>query len=102
MRAARWRYWDVLALVAGAVPVLLAMIASANDLYYGGSAIFIGSAGPSFALAALLSVAIFLISAAMGWRSGNRWLIAAGGLLQLLSVAPSLLLLAGCARGDCI
>ena len=102
MNAARWRYWDVMAFVAGAVPVLLAMIASANDLHYGGSAIFIGSAGPSFALAALLSVAIFLISAAMGWRFGNRSLIAAGGLLLLLSVVPSLLLLAGCARGDCI
>lgn len=102
MSAARWRYWDVLALVAGAVPILLAVIASANDLHYGGSAIFVGSAGPSFVLAALLSVAILLMSAAMGWRSGNRWLIAAGGLLLLLSAVPSLLLLAGCAMGNCI
>jgi nitrate/nitrite transporter NarK len=100
--AARWRYWDVLALVAGAVPIFLAVIASANDLHYGGSAIFVGSAGASFALAALLSVVVFPMSAAMGWRPGNRWLIAAGGVLLLLSAAPSLLLLAGCARGDCI
>jgi len=95
-------YWDVLALGAGAVPILVAAIASASDLHYGGSAIFIGSGGPSFALAALLSVVVFLMSTAMGWRSGNRWLIAAGGVLLLLSAAPSLLLLAGCAKGDCI
>lgn len=102
MSAARWRYWDVLALIAGAFPILLAVIASANELHYGGPAIFVGSAGPSFALAALLSVAILLTSAAMGWRSGNRWLIAGGGLLLLLGAAPSLLLLAGCAMGNCI
>ncbi|MGN6691701.1 MAG: hypothetical protein ACTHJU_12235 [Sphingopyxis sp.] len=99
---ARWRYWDVMALVAGAIPIFLALAASAIGLHYGGFMIFAGSAGSELWLASLLCVAIFLIGAVAGWRFGNRWLIASGGLLLALCAAPSLLLLAACFNGNCI
>ncbi|MGQ2936422.1 MAG: hypothetical protein ACT6RK_20205, partial [Sphingopyxis sp.] len=50
----RWRYWDVLAFGAGAVPIFLAIVASAIGLHYGGFMIFAGSAGSELWLASLL------------------------------------------------
>jgi hypothetical protein len=92
----------VLAFAAGAVPLFLAIVASLIELHYGGLMIFVGSAGTTLWLAALASAALFVIGAIAGWRSGNRWLIGAGGLLLALPIAPSLLLLAACAQGNCI
>ncbi|WP_447765235.1 hypothetical protein [Sphingopyxis panaciterrae] len=97
-----WKYWDALALVAGAVPPGLAVVASAFDIHHGGAVIFLGSAGGLFRMLALTFVALFLIAGFMGWRSGNRGLILLGGLLLALSAAPSLLLLAACVSGHCI
>ena len=102
MSDTRRQYWDVLAFAAGAVPVFLAIVASATKLYHGGAMIFVGSAGSEIWLASLLCVAVFLISAVAGWRFGNHWLIASGGVLLALCAAPSLLLLAACFNGNCI
>ena len=102
MTKERWPYWDVLAFASGATPLLLAIIASLLDLHYGGMMIFVGSAGTILWLAALASVGLFGIGAIAGWRSGNRWLIGAGGLFLALPIAPSLLLLAACSQGNCL
>jgi len=100
--ANRWPHWDVLAFTSGAVPLFLAIVASLLELHYGGMTIFVGSAGTPLWLAALLSALLFVVGAVAGWRSGNRLLIGAGGLLLCLPLAPSLLLLAACAQGNCI
>jgi len=98
----RWKHWDVLAFAAGAIPIFLAIIASAAGIDSGGMMIFAGSAGTELWLASLLCAAVFFIGAVAGWRFGNRRLIAAGGLLLALCAAPSLLLLAACLNGNCI
>jgi len=102
MSDTRWQYWDVLAFAAGAVPIFLAIVASAAGLHHGGVMIFVGSAGSALWLASLLCIAVFLIGAVAGWRFGNRWLIASGGVLLALCAAPSLFLLAACFNGNCI
>ena len=102
MSETRWRYCDVLAFGAGAVPIFLALVASAIGRHYGGFMVFAGSAGSELWLASLLCVAVFFIGAVAGWGSGNRWLIASGGLLLALCAVPSLLLLAACFNGNCI
>lgn len=102
MSDTRWRYWDVLAFVAGAMPIALTLFASIAGLHYGGVMIFAGSAGSGLWLVSLLCVAVFLVGAIAGWRSGNHWLIVSGGLLLALCAAPSLLLLAACLNGNCI
>jgi hypothetical protein len=102
MSDTRRQYWDVLAFAAGSVPPCLAVVASAFDIHHGGAVIFLGSAGGFFRVFALTFAALFLIAGFMGWRSGNRGLILLGGLLLVLSAAPSLLLLAACVSGNCI
>ena len=98
----RWKYWDVLAFSAGAIPIFLAIIASAAGLNSGGMLIFAGFAGTELWLASLLCVAVFVVGAAAGWQFGSRWLIASGGVLLAICAAPSLLLLAACFNGNCI
>ncbi len=102
MKSARWGYWDILALAAGVTPPGLAVAASALDIHYGGAAIFLGSAGQLFWALSLACAFLFLPTAYLGWQSGSRGLIALGGLLLVLSAAPSLVLLAACASGSCL
>lgn len=102
MRKGRWSYWDVLALCAGAAPLFLAMTANLLGLHYGGAFIFLGSAGTMLQFAVLLCVGGYAVGAIAGWRSGNRWFIAGGGLALALCAAPSFLLLRACVSGDCL
>jgi len=98
---ARWKYWDALALAAGATPIFLGLFASLTGLHHGGMMIFAGSAGTLFWLASLMCLGLFTVSAIAGWRSGDRRLILGGGVLLALCAAP-LLLLAACFSGNCL
>lgn len=99
---ARWQYWDVLAFAAGAVPLILAVLLDAFGSRGDGMMIFAGFAGSVAWLAAWSCVPLVGAGALMGWQTGNRMLIVAGGLLLLLSAIPSFLLLAACYSGNCI
>lgn len=101
MSRARWEYWDVLALCAGAAPLLLAIAVGLFAPHHNAALIFVGSAGELARLASLICVGIFAIGAVAAWRSGSRWLIGGGGLLLLLSASPSFLLLLACFSDNC-
>lgn len=102
MSDTRRPYWDVLALAAGALPLILVILIEAFGSRGDGMMIFVGFAGSVTWLVALACVPLVGAGALMGWRTGNRILIVAGGLLLILSAAPSLLLLAACFNGNCI
>jgi hypothetical protein len=95
--------WDVVAFSAGSLPLFLALMASLFELHYGGLTIFLGSAGKLFWLISLLCIAVFAVSALLGWRqSPDRRMILGGGFLLTLCASPSVLLLAACFSGNCI
>ena len=102
MSDTRWRYWDVLAFAAGAVPMLLTILVVAFGSYGDGMMIFVGSAGRQAWLVSLTCALLVVAGALRGWRAGNRKLIIAGGLLLAISATPSLLLLGACFNGNCI
>ena len=98
-RFARWKYWDVVALVAGSIPPVLLMVA-----YYGGKELS-GLSGPFI----LSAVPLYLLSATLAWRRGDGRLIAGGCamlmfavVLMLPAILASAFLLAVCFTGDCI
>jgi len=98
-RVARWKYWDVVALIAGGVPPVVLLVA-----YYGGKDLG-GLSGPLI----LTAVPLYLLSAALAWRRGDGRLIAGGCamlmiavILMLPAILASAFLLAVCFTGDCI
>ncbi|MDK2760339.1 MAG: hypothetical protein KYX64_03155 [Sphingopyxis sp.] len=98
-RTARWKYWDVVALVAGGVPLTLVLIG-----FYTGED-FGGLSGPLILIAALLC----LIAAAFAWRTGDGRLIAGGCAMIIIPVAVllpvlliPLMLFGACVMGDCL
>lgn len=91
---AGWKYWDAIALLAGAVPLIIL-------------ALFYSEATPATlnALLLILSLVTYPIATLLSWRQGDCRLAAAGGMLLILAVAiasPLILLLTACLMGDCI
>ena len=99
MNEARWRYWDVLAFAAGAMPFVMSVFAGMGGV---GPMFFAGLSGPFLHYAGLGCAIVFAIVAFAGWPAGNRWLILAGGALLLVSAAPTFVLLYACGTGNCI
>ncbi|MBW8296464.1 hypothetical protein [Sphingopyxis sp.] len=98
-RVACWKYWDVVAFVAGSIPPVLLLIA-----YYGGKHLSRLS-GP----VVLAAVPLYLLSATLAWRRGDGRLIAGGCamlmialILMLPVILASAFLLATCFTGDCV
>lgn len=94
-----WRHWDRVALVAGGVPLTLFLIGAYTGKDLGG--LFY-----PLILGALL---LYMLSAAIAWRSGDGRLIAGGCAMIVIPVALLLpvffwwiMLLLACVMGDCI
>ncbi len=84
------------------MPLILVIFVEAFGSRGDGMMIFVGFAGSLAWLVALACVPLVGAGALMGWRTGNRVLIALGSLFLALSATPSLLLLAACFNGNCI
>lgn len=92
---AGWKHWDVVALISGGVP-LIVFLSSIYELR-----IFDSFAGPLV----LGSVLLYLVSAALAWRSGDGRMIAGGcGMLLVPAVLsfPLILLAVACFAGNCL
>lgn len=90
-----WQYWDRVALVAGAIPLILLLTG-----FYAGEA-FGGTTGHLIAG----SLVLYFVSAAIAWRSGDGRFIA-GGCAMLMVPAilgvPLLVILMACLGGNCL
>ena len=94
-KIASWKHWDVIALVSGGIPLII-FLSSIYELRISDS-----FAGPLV----LGSVLLYLISAALAWRSGDGRLIAGGcGMLLVPAVLsfPLILLSVACFAGNCL
>ena len=92
--SAGWKHWDLAALLAGGVPLIVLLL-------------FHAEAAPAEINILLLSGAlvVFGLGAIFSWRQGDARLAAAGGLLLILALAiasPMILLLFACLMGNCI
>lgn len=98
-RLACWPYWDAVALVAGAIPLLILLAGFYLRYNFGGY-------GVAIAVAAAL---LYVCGAAFAWRRGDSRMIASGCamlMIALMLMLPIIIgtafLLIACFMGNCI
>ncbi|KTE49793.1 MULTISPECIES: hypothetical protein [unclassified Sphingopyxis] len=93
---ARWKHWDMVALVAGAVPLILILLGA-----YAGVDVTVGFSGYLIIGAVLL----YLMGAALAWRQGDGRLIAGGCAMLMIPAVlsiPLIILAIACLNGNCL
>jgi hypothetical protein len=98
-RFAGWVHWDVIALLAGAIPLLILLAGVYLRYNFGGY-------GVAIMVAAVL---LHVCGAAFAWRRGDGRMIASGCALLMIALILMLpviigtaFLLAACLMGNCI